>query len=184
MTDTRAAEIPAGSVYLRRFTLDDTATIFRLSQEEGMRTWLPDQVYADEAEARDVLSYLASQYDSPDAPQKLPYVLAVCLSGSEELIGHVGFSPCSYGVEVGYAIAQACQNRGHAKRAVGAATAWAIAAFGLPAVYAVVAEDNASSCKVLEACGFRLQDSLVRKLHGIERMCRVYQYTAAEPPVA
>lgn len=167
--------VDAGALYLRHLTLDDTAPIFRFSQEPGMRAWLPDQVYADEAEAADVLRHLSAQYGPPADPRRTPYVLGVCLSASHELIGHVGFSPCQYGVEVGYAIGDAHQNRGHARRAVAAASRWALATFSLPFVHAVVAADNAGSCRVLQACGFEEVALLQRKLHGVERMVKVYR---------
>src|ERR1043166_3515727 len=78
--------------------------------------------------------------NSPSAnPRHPPYVLGVWLSASHELIGHVGFSPCEYGVEVGYAIGDAYQNRGYAKQAVFAATTWALCRFDLPFIYAIVA---------------------------------------------
>jgi len=36
---------------LRRFVPGDAAKVFAMSREDGIRTWIPDQVYADEAEA-------------------------------------------------------------------------------------------------------------------------------------
>ncbi|HEX6706108.1 MAG TPA: GNAT family N-acetyltransferase [Albitalea sp.] len=164
--------IPAGPLFLRPFAPSDTRAIFRLSQESGMRTWLPDQVYRDEDSALDVLSYLIAQYASPADPRRSPCVLGVCLSASRELIGHVGFSPCPHGVEVGFAIGEAHQRQGHATRAVSAATAWAIATFDLAAVHGVAAQDNLASCKVLEACGFQPVDLQRRRMHGVERMVR------------
>jgi hypothetical protein len=103
MSDTTSSVIDTGALLLRHLTLDDTATMFRLSQEQGMRIWIPNQVYADEAQALEVLRFLSSQYGRSANPRHTPYVLGVCLSASHELIGHVGFSPCDYGVEVGYA---------------------------------------------------------------------------------
>jgi len=113
-------------------------------------------------------------------PRRSPYVLGVCLSASRELIGHVGFSPCAHGVEVGYAIADAHQQHGHAKRALSAATSWALATFDLAAVHGVVAEDNVASCKVLEACGCLPIERQRRKLHGVERMVTTYRFPGPE----
>jgi len=174
-------EVHAGPLFLRPLATTDQHVIFRLSQEPGMMLWLPDQVYKDEAEALDVLNYLIAQYAAAD-PRRCPYVLAVCLSASRELIGHVGFSPCAHGVEVGYAIGDAHQQHGHAKRALAAATSWAFTAFGLNAVHGVVAEENVASCKVLEACGFEAIETQRRKLHGVERMVRTYRLAC--PPEA
>jgi len=175
MPDTAALLLRAGPLFLRHLRLDDTAPIFRLSQEEGMRVWLPDQVYADEAQAFQVLRFLCSQYGPSANPRNTPYVLAVCLEVSKEIIGHVGFSPCEYGVEVGYAIGDAHQNRGYAKRALPAACRWALSRFGLPFVHAIVAAENIGSCKVLESCGFQLLAAVQRQLHGVERAVRIYR---------
>src|SRR2546423_12136457 len=130
MTELEPSELPAGSLFLRKLSPVDTPAIFALSRESGMKAWLPDQVYADEAEALDVLNYLVSQY-APADPRRHPYVLGVCVSATRELVGHVGFSPCSRGVEIGYAIGDAHQHRGHAKQAVSASTSGSLDTFGL-----------------------------------------------------
>ena len=179
MPDASAVIVSTGTLFLRHLTLDDQEPIFRLSQEQGMRTWLPDQVYADEAEALEVLRYLSSQYGDSADPRNTPFVLAVCLAASHELIGHVGFSPCEYGVEVGYAIGDAHQNRGYARQAVLAASTWALARFELAFLHAIVAAENVGSCKVLEACGFQLVTSVRRTLHGVERLVRIYRLARA-----
>src|SRR5215216_6931139 len=172
MSDTALSVVDTGALFLRHLTLDDTAAMFRLSQEEGARAWLPNQVYADEADALEVLRFLSSQYGPSANPRHSPYVLGVCLSASHELIGHVGFSPCEYGVEVGYAIGDAHQNRGYAKQAVFAATRWALSRFNLPFIHAIVAAENTRSYKVVESCGFQMVTVIQRKLHGVERLVR------------
>jgi len=139
-----------------------------------MRKWLPDQVYADEAEALQALRFLCAQYGPSADPRNTPYVLAVCIAATGDVIGHVGFSPFEYGVEVGYAIGEAQQNRGYARQALGAASTWVRYRFDLPIVHAIVAVENFASCRVVESCGFKLQSVARRKLHGIERMVRNY----------
>lgn len=176
MPDAASPHIRAGPLLLRHFKFEDVAPIFRLSQEQGMRSWLPDQVYADEAEALRVLTFLSAQYGPSADPRNTPYVLAVCLVASGEVIGHVGFSPCEFGVEVGYAIGDAHQNRGYAKQALMAACTWALSRFDLPFVHAIVAEENIGSCRVLESCGFQVLSIVQRKLHGVERAVRICRF--------
>jgi RimJ/RimL family protein N-acetyltransferase len=175
MSDTASSLVETEALFLRHLALDDTAAIFRLSQEQGMRTWLPDQVYADEAHAFEVLRFLSSQYGPSANPRRTPYVLGVCLSASHELIGHVGFSPCEHGVEVGYAIGDAHQNRGYAKQAVFAASRWALSRFELPFIHAIAAVENIPSCRVLEGCDFQLLAVIQHNLHGVERPVRIYR---------
>ena len=184
MPDTAVPVVRTGALFLRHLRLDDMAPIFRLSQEQGVRAWLPDQVYADEAQAFQVLRFLNSQYGPSASPRNTPYVLAVCLAASGEVIGHVGFSPCEYGVEVGYAIGDAHQNRGYAKQALLAASTWALSRFDLPFVHAIVAAENVGSCKVLESCGFQVLATVQRRLHDVERAVRIYRFshlTRCEP---
>ena len=168
MSDTASSIVDTGALFLRHLTLDDTAVMLRLSQEQGIRAWIPNQVYADEAQALEVLRFLSSQYSPSANPRHTPYVLGVCLSASHELIGHVGFSPCEYGVEVGYA-----------KQAVFAATTWALSRFDLPFIHAIVAAENIRSCKVLESCRFQVLAVIQRKLHGVERPVRIYRLSNA-----
>lgn len=174
MSDTSSV-IHTGTLFLRHLTLDDTAAMLRLSQEQGARVWLPNQVYVDEAHALERLRFLSSQYGRSANPRHTPYVLGVCLSASHELIGHVGFSSCEYGVEVGFGIGDAHQNRGYAKQAVLAATRWAFSRFDLPSICAVVATENVRSWKVLESCGFQVLAEIQRELHGVERLVRIYR---------
>jgi hypothetical protein len=65
---------------LRPLALGDARALFVMSQERGMRDWLPDQVYADEAHARDVVRRLIADDARPD-PRSAPVVLGVCASG-------------------------------------------------------------------------------------------------------
>ncbi len=136
-----------------------------------MRTWLPDQVYADEAQAESVLRYLIDKYEA-GPPTEAPLVLGVCLPDSGELVGHVGLSPLNGLVEIGYAIADAHQGKGLATAAVRAMLAWA----NLATVEGIAASENAGSCRVLEAAGFSLVDEAMRPMHGVTRLVRTYRW--------
>lgn len=162
------------SLVLRRLRLTDRPRIFELSREATLRERIPDQVYRNEREARAVLRHLIAQYATAD-PRSAPYVLAVDLAASNELVGHVGFSPLAGEVEIGYAIAMAHQGRGRATECVGAAARWAIRTFALQSIIGVVAADNEASCKVLEGCGFLLEREGETVLHGRLQSARRYR---------
>jgi len=170
--------IVTASLTLRGFTLADVPRLFAMSQQASLRAWIPDQVYADEPEAGEVLRHLIDQYGRPDAPVKAPLVLGVCLRSTGELIGHVGLSPAGGGVEIGYAIDDAHQGRGLATDAVRAMAEWGIRTFALPGVDGIVASDNVASCKVLEKAGFELRGEAMRSLHGVTRLVRTYRRDA------
>ena len=162
------------SVVLRCFAPEDAPKVHAMSQELSLRTWLPDQVYESEAGALEVLRYLIDRCHDPGSPIRAPYVLAVCLRSSMELIGHVGLSPREREVEVGYAIEEKHQGRGFASEAVGAMVNWALHRFDLPRVLGIVARDNAASCRVLEHAGFALASEAMGSLHGRPGLIRTY----------
>jgi len=167
--------ITSRSVTLRYFVEEDAPKVFAMSQEAGLRAWLPDQVYDCEAGARKVLRYLIEKYGDPATPSLAPYVLGVCCNGSQELIGHVGLSPLRGQVEVGYAIEQQHQGRGFASEAVKAMSEWAGTFFGLSRILGVVASDNVASCRVLQHAGFELTGESMGELHGRPGLVRTYE---------
>lgn len=160
---------------LRHFVRDDAAKVFAMSQEAGMRKWIPDQVYANESEALEVLHDLISQYADPGDPAAGPYVLGVCLQGTGELVGHVGLSPLRGTVEIGYAIEEGHQGKGLASEAVAAMSEWGLRRFKLPHILGIVAADNAASCRVLERAGYALVQEAEGTLHDHRGLIRIYE---------
>jgi len=157
--------------------MDDVVKVFQMSQEDGMRKWIPDQVYKDESHAKDVINFLCSQYSNKSAPQEKPYVLGVELKKTHELIGHVGLSQTDDGVEIGYAIEDKHQEKGYATEAVSAISDWAFANLNLPAILGIVASENKGSFKVLEKSKFKLVEEKERQYLGKNRLCRIYKKT-------
>ncbi len=137
------------TVVLRSFVPQDAPKVHAMSQESGLRR-------------------------VPGSPVSAPYVLAVCLRGSSELIGHVGLSPLYGEVEVGYAIEEKHQGRGFASEAVGTMVNCALQRFDLPRVLGIVGKDNAASCRVLENAGFALTSEAMGSLHGRPGLIRTY----------
>lgn len=169
-------KISGKRVFLRKFALTDTAKIFQMSIEEGMKHWIPDQVYQDENEAKEVLEFLISQYDSPEGPAAVPVVLGVCLQGTGELIGHAGLSPNGDEVEIGYAIEESKQKNGYASDAVAAFCKWAKTFYGLKHIMGIVASENAGSCRVLEKAGFEFIEEKERTMHGSLKLAKIYRF--------
>lgn len=159
---------------LRHFTLADTQKVFAMSQEQGLKKWIPDQVYKNEGQTREVLNFLIGQYDKPGNPSLGPYVLGVCLSESEKVIGHVGLSPFGDSVEVGYAIEDKHKGQGYATNAVTLMSDWGIKTFRLSQVFGIVSTDNTASCHVLESSGFQLIDESEGNLHNRIGLIRKY----------
>ncbi|MEW6709991.1 MAG: GNAT family protein [Candidatus Riflebacteria bacterium] len=166
--------IEGEKVFLREFRSSDTEKIFQMSIEPGMKQWIPDQVYADLEKAGQVLEFLIGHLEKSTRPDAGPVVLGVCLAESGELIGHVGLSPIAAGVEIGYAIEEARQGRGYAVEAIKLMCRWAFEHFGLNEIKAVVAAENARSCRALEKAGFVFNSHCMKIYHGKERDVRYY----------
>lgn len=175
MIENETPPIISRTVLLRHFVLEDALKAFAMSQEAGMRKWLPDQVYESEVQATGVLRRLMEQCRHPGNPRLAPYVLGVCIHGSRELIGHVGLSPLGEEVEIGYAIEEGRQHKGLATESVRAMSEWALTRFALPRILGIVAAENAASCKVLQNAGFQLAGESMRTLHGRSGLVRTYR---------
>jgi len=161
--------IETPSLTLRLLVPGDAPKVFGMSQEDGMRTWLPSQVYRDEPHAASVLEFLISQYVSPADPRVGPYVLGVQLRSTGELVGHVGLSPFEKTVEIGFAIEHAHQRRGFATEAVRAACNWATTAFPIQTVLGITAIGNLASQGVLGRAGFERQKQEFMQFQGLEQ---------------
>lgn len=162
------------SLIIREFTLKDTHAIFELSQEEGIKQWIPDQVYHNEETAEETLQYLIKQYTQPIDPSKRPYVLCIEEKISHKVIGHIGASSIERGVEIGYAIGNNHQNKGYATEAIIAFCNWLFTELKLPEVYGIVASENVASIKALEKAGFKLEKEQQQMMHEQLRMVRTY----------
>jgi ribosomal-protein-alanine N-acetyltransferase len=162
------------NLILRPFILDDTGKVYLMSLEDGMKKWIPDQVYADENEAHEVLTYLITCYEIPD-PKVKPFVLGIELKDTGELIGHAGLSPLNNGeVEIGYAIEEKHQGKGYATEAVRSLSEYAISHFGLKNSTGVVDSMNTASVKVLEKAGYKFVKEEFRDAFGRTGLCRIY----------
>jgi RimJ/RimL family protein N-acetyltransferase len=174
----RTLLIETPSLTLRRFVPADREKVFRMSQEEGMRTWIPSQVYRDEAHAGSVLAFLISQYHTGEDPRTVPIVLGVQLKATGKLVGHVGLSPFDGAVEIGYAIEQAQQRRGFATEAVRAACTWATSEFPIRNILGITAARNIASQGVLLHAGFRHKEERIMQFQGSEQPVLIFEFSA------
>lgn len=166
--------ISTSRLLLRPFSLGDVPKIFVMASEEGIRRWIPDQVYRDQRHAEQVVSALMAYTARRPDPRIYPYVLGIEDRETGALVGHVGLSPARGSVEIGYAIEQRLQGKGLATEAVTALSNWALAELALPEVLGIVAADNVQSCRVLEKSGFVRSSEEVKNADG--RSLLVYRY--------
>lgn len=76
------------------------------------------------------------------------------------LIDLFNFSPRHRRAELGIALLKTAQGRGLARQAIDKITEYAYDVVGMHQIYAIVAESNHSSLRMLEACGFECSAEL------------------------
>ena len=172
--------LETSSLRIRHLVLEDAEAMLVLSNEEASRTWLPSQVYRDQAHAVSALESLIRPYSSPANPTLGPYVLAIEHRTDGTLLGHVGFSPLDDEVEIGFSIAQSHQGQGLATEAIVAATRWAFQVFGLERILGVTSAANVASMRVLGRAGFVHEEDMVMNFQGTEQDVRVYVLTRSD----
>ena len=168
----RNAGVVTPRLMLRPFAMEDAPAVMRLSREETLRHRMPDQVYETQEDARKMVSFLAGNVQTDG----FPFVLAVALKETGELIGHIGLSPLNEGIEIGYAIAMAHQGRGYATEAVTAFSPWALQRLSMEGILAVVEADNFGSRRVVEKAGYVFLEERTIKAFGRTALCRYYAY--------
>jgi [ribosomal protein S5]-alanine N-acetyltransferase len=167
--------IETENLILRPFTLDDTGKVYLMSLEDGMKKWIPDQVYADENEAREVLEFLITCYEEPD-PKVKPFVLGIELKGTREFIGHAGLSPFENSVEIGYAVENQHYGKGYATEAIKAMCKYALEKFNIDKIIGIVASENKGSVKALEKAEFSFIEEKERNAFGRTGLCKTYVF--------
>ena len=143
---------------IREFNLDDSEKVLSMSQESGIKKWMPDQVYDNLSQTKKVLNFLIAQYKNGPDPSNNPYVLGIELKSNKELIGHIGLSAIDEGIEIGYAITEKYQKKGLASEAVSAFSNWVINNFALKSIWGVANKNNVGSIKVLENSKYKYVD--------------------------
>ena len=139
---------------VRKFRDADAAPLYENHKDEEVRKWFPNECYADEAEALDAIRFYANCVDGG----RLPFVLAVELKETGELIGDTGVSEVDghpEETEIGYCIGQKYRGKGYAAELVDAVSAFIFSRFGIRTIYGRVVHGNAASARVLEKTGYR-----------------------------
>ena len=138
---------------IRKFTLQDAPRLLENHLEEAVKKWIPNESYADLEEARSAISFYIDRVNA----QRLPYVLAVELKETGELIGDTGVNIIegSKGeAEIGYVICEKHHNKGYATELLSAMSKFVFSTFGIEVLFGRVIRGNDASVKVLEKNGY------------------------------
>lgn len=148
---------------VRRFEAEDAKRLYENHLEEEMKQWIPNESYESLEEAEEAIAFYQSCVDAGH----LPYVLAVELKETGELIGDTGVNEvegASGEVEIGYSICRKYSGLGYATELLEAMTRFVVELFGVKVLYGRVMRGNEASVKVLEKCGYRF----LREEYGAE----------------
>ena len=140
-------------VLVRKLELEDAARLFENHAEAKVKKWFPNESYADVSEAEDAIRFFGDCVEK----DHLPFVLAVQLKETGELIGDTGVSEVEgqpNAVEIGYQICEKYSGRGLATEVLNAMTAFSFAKFNATISYGRVVHGNAASARVLEKAGY------------------------------
>ena len=148
---------------VRKFEDNDAEQLYKNHLDDNMKKWFPNEVYADEEEAKEAIEFFNDCVEN----ERLPFVLAVELKETGELIGDTGVSEVEgvpTEVEIGYQICDKYSGNGYATELAKAMTAFSFDRFAIETVYGRVIKGNAASGRVLEKAGY----SFVKEESGAE----------------
>ncbi len=138
---------------VRRFAAEDAARLYEIHCDEAVKKWIPNECYEDIEEASGAIGFFTGCVDK----DRLPYVLAVELKATGELIGDAGVNEVEGAadeVEIGYVICREHMGKGYATELVKAMTEFTAAKFGVKRLYGRVLHGNDASVRVLEKNGY------------------------------
>lgn len=139
---------------IRKFEIKDAKGLYENHLEEEIKKWIPNESYADIEEAQDAINFYVDCVNN----RHLPYVLAVELKETGELIGDTGVNEVegkTDEVEIGYVICKKYSGKGYATELLNAMTEFIVSAFGITVLYGRVMRGNDVSVRVLEKNGYR-----------------------------
>ncbi len=138
---------------VRKFVEEDTQRLYEIHLEAEVKQWIPNESYADLDEAKGAIEFFVDCVNN----EHLPYVLAVELKETKELIGDTGINEVegsSDEVEIGYVISENHSGNGYATELVCAMSDFIFSRFGMKVLYGRVMHGNHASVKVLEKNGY------------------------------
>jgi ribosomal-protein-alanine N-acetyltransferase len=138
---------------VRELEAEDVEQLYANHAEEKVKKWFPNECYADLSEAAGAIEFFRDCVDA----ERLPFVLAVQLKETGELIGDTGVSEVEDepdAVEIGYQICDRYSGRGLATEVLKAMTEFSFDKFDAFVSYGRVVHGNGASARVLEKGGY------------------------------
>ncbi len=157
---------------ITNLTMDMCEDIQKNSQDDDVRSFVPDEVFDTVDEAKDVVSWLIGAGQTLEGPYLYPVLLK-----DNTNIGYVQACQIDEGWEVGYHIAKDYTGKGYATEALQAFIPYILDKIGIREIYGEVVEENTASHRVLEKSGFVLKFQGIGQYQGVDRAIRKYLFT-------
>ena len=122
------------------------------SLDDETRRFVPDEVFETIEEAREVVEFLISAYESTSGP----FVYPVLLHDGKN-IGYVQAVPIEDGYEVGYHMAEAHRGKGYTTEALQAFLPVIMDQLNIERIYGICHGENIPSQRVLDKTDFILE---------------------------
>ena len=126
--------------------------VFRNSQDEDNRKYVPDEVFDSIEEASEVVDHIIASYDNEDGP----FVYSIIRKIDNTNLGYVQLVKIEEGWEIGYHIAKIFTGKGYATTSVNLFLEHIKKSIKLTQIYGIALASNHASRRVLEKCGFEL----------------------------
>ncbi|MCR4791960.1 MAG: GNAT family N-acetyltransferase [Lachnospiraceae bacterium] len=141
---------------VRKFVPEDAVHLYENHKDDEVKKWIPGECYEDLNEARECAYFFAECVQN----NRLPYVLAVVLKETGELVGDTGINEVEGKpdeVEIGFVIGSRYRGRGYATEILKHMTDHAASHFGFKVIYGRVMKGNEASVRVLEKNGYSFE---------------------------
>ena len=143
-------KIETARLLITDFTPDMASDLSRISLDEDVQRFVPDEVFETVEDAAETLEFLIGCYSSGKGPQVYPVLLR-----DQTYIGYVQAIPLDNdGWEIGYHISGAYTGQGYATESVSAFLPVIMKKLGISSIKGVCLAENIASVKVMERCGF------------------------------
>ena len=126
--------------------------VWQNSLDENNRRFVPDEVFETLEDAKEVVDYLISRYESEDGP----FVYAIIRNSDNADLGYVQLVKIEEGWEVGYHIAKRYCRNGYATEALSLFIEYLKSTTKIKKLYGIALFLNKASRRVLEKNGFEL----------------------------
>lgn len=126
--------------------------VFRNSQDEDNRKFVPDEVFETLEDASSVVDFIIQCYESKDGP----FIYAVIRKEDHANMGYVQLIKIEDGWEIGYHIAKIYTGHGYATEAVKLFLEYLKKSTDLKEIIGIALASNKASRRVLEKAGFTL----------------------------